>query len=537
MASTRSGRTSFRRRWQPTQPAFEWLLEALWRTSPTIRAPCPDGGVPNYFRYWLTVHAEQIGLHPALVPPTDAGWETREASALFPGTPPGVAALDFVLWAARTDLQRAFDLTLPDGRAGLQDWSRRTVDREYPGLLARLRRGPPRLPSTRLEPPRVAVTLVGHADATQGIREDLKMSRRALNAVGITHEVVLLDGPEPLPRQATGRLVLLHINPDETPRTWARLGPHFAVGRRVVGYWLCELEALPRELRVAADFVDAVWVPSTFVANALDPLDDLPCQRVPYAVEAFPSSSVTRADLGLRPDEVVVTTCFDARSSIHRKNPVGAVLAFREAFGKRRGARLLIKAMELSGGDEALLGAAIDGDPRIEVLAERWSRSDFLALLGLSDIYLSLHRSEGFGRVPAEAMLLGKAIVATDYSGTRDFCRPEHAALVDYRLVPVRAGEYPFGDGSRWAEPDLAHAATWLRRLAADPELRQRFGSAARLQIQTRFNVEAAGRRVQDALAREMTQISEKKAPTVRRSSNPSRDSGKGGEETRRTRA
>jgi glycosyltransferase involved in cell wall biosynthesis len=75
------------------------------------------------------------------------------------------------------------------------------------------------------------------------------------------------------------------------------------------------------------------------------------------------------------------------------------------------------------------------------------------------DLYLSLHRAEGFGYTMAEAMLLGVPVVATAYSGNMDFMRPENACLVRWRETVLRHAEGPFQPGTVWADPDIAHAA------------------------------------------------------------------------------
>jgi glycosyltransferase involved in cell wall biosynthesis len=128
------------------------------------------------------------------------------------------------------------------------------------------------------------------------------------------------------------------------------------------------------------------------------------------------------------------------------------------------------------------------------------ARPRAIALLALSDCFLSLHRSEGFGRGPAEAMLLGKPVIATDYSGTRDFATPETALLVDYRLVPVGAEEYPGAEGQVWAEVDLDHAASAMRRLVADPSLARRLGQAGRERIGRSYDPPAVGARYVERL-------------------------------------
>ena len=99
--------------------------------------------------------------------------------------------------------------------------------------------------------------------------------------------------------------------------------------------------------------------------------------------------------------------------------------------------------------------------------------ADSHALTACADIVLSLHRSEGFGLVPAEAMLLGRPVVATAWSGNMDFMDDSSAALVGYHLTPARDPRGVFeAPGAMWAEPDIAEAAGHLTRLAGDPAAR-----------------------------------------------------------------
>ena len=63
------------------------------------------------------------------------------------------------------------------------------------------------------------------------------------------------------------------------------------------------------------------------------------------------------------------------------------------------------------------------------------------ALIAACDCYVSLHRSEGFGLTLAEAMALGKPVIATGYSANLDFMNVSNSLLVRYELV--RAGGGP----------------------------------------------------------------------------------------------
>ena len=153
---------------------------------------------------------------------------------------------------------------------------------------------------------------------------------------------------------------------------------------------------------------------------------------------------------------------------------------------------------DLERGRKAFREIGIVRQPHVEAV-ERCL--DLLALMACCDCYVSLHRSEGFGRGPAEAMLLGKPVILTDYSGTRDFATAETALLVGCELVPVGKDEYPGADGQVWTAPDIAEAAAAMRRIAADRMLARRLGRAGQARIRELYDPTVVGRRYLDHFA------------------------------------
>jgi glycosyltransferase involved in cell wall biosynthesis len=107
------------------------------------------------------------------------------------------------------------------------------------------------------------------------------------------------------------------------------------------------------------------------------------------------------------------------------------------------------------------------------------------------DAYISLHRSEGFGRVIAEAMALGQPVVATNFSGNVDFCDEQTAFLVDGELVPLRPGDYLFHEGQYWCDPDVEIAAGQIARVFGDADMRQRIAKAGRARIERDYSMAA----------------------------------------------
>jgi len=184
---------------------------------------------------------------------------------------------------------------------------------------------------------------------------------------------------------------------------------------------------------------------------------------------------------------VVVLVSFNLASSFARKNPFAAVAAFRGAFGDRRDRILVLKVghPEHAPADFARL-AQLARAPNIRLETHTLPPEDRHALTACADIVLSLHRGEGFGLVLAEAMLLGKPVVATGWSGNTDYMDGTNAALVGYRLVAARDDRLVYR--GLWAEPDVAQAAVFLRTLADDPDLRRDLGERARISTSRRLD-------------------------------------------------
>ena len=282
--------------------------------------------------------------------------------------------------------------------------------------------------------------------------------------------------------------LVVHVNAPMLPLALLRLPGSVARNRPIVGYWAWEMPDIPPEWRPAFACVNQVWVPSRFTAATLEPLLPGRVKVVPPALGLIPPvpSNATRADFGLPEDAVIVLMSFNLASSLVRKNPFAAIAAFRGAFGDRPDRILVLKVghPEHAPADFDRLRQMARA-PNIRIETRTFPPEDRHALTACADIVLSLHRGEGFGLVIAEAMLLGKPVVATAWSGNTDFMDSTNAAPVPYRLAPARDDRAVYR--GLWAEPDVAEAASILKALADDPARRQALGERARMSLMTKF--------------------------------------------------
>ena len=358
------------------------------------------------------------------------------------------------------------------------------------------------------------VNLIGYIRAESGLGAVARGIASALECANIPFNVINLESgnysrhtdhswSHKEIRSSDYDITVVCVNPDQSLHLRTHVPQHVLSERYVIGYWFWELPELPDEWLPDFAFTDEVWAGSRFIGDALSRKAQVPVVPIPPVVGLSEGTTLSRNELGLPEERFLFLSMFDTRSVLQRKNPLGVLRAFQTAFADHTSRVSLVMNFNNHDANDPLfqeLRKEIGADDRIVVLEGGKDRDEVTSLMKACDCFVSLHRSEGFGLGPAEAMSLGKPAIITNWSGSTDYMTADNCLPVDYKLVQLGCDYGPYKAHQYWAEPDLKQAAHWMKKIAHDPDLADRIGTAARETITYNFSPEAVGEKIQARL-------------------------------------
>jgi glycosyltransferase involved in cell wall biosynthesis/SAM-dependent methyltransferase len=319
------------------------------------------------------------------------------------------------------------------------------------------------------------VNLAGYFTGRFGVAESSRAFAKALELAHIPHVLNKIVAEIHGERQGSSNVFtntnpyainLIHVNADMAESFFNSNGPAYSRDRYNIGIWYWETSKFPARWLPAFEFYDEIWVTSSFIAECLSRIAPVPVVKMRYPLLV----DTSRIDRGFRnkireqEDALVFLFLFDFLSIFERKNPLGVLKAFAQAFQRNDNAALVLNCINKKADPLSMqMLRKASRNLNVRIIAEHLSDVDYLSLLAACDCYVSLHRSEGLGVPMAQAMYLGKPVIATAYGGNVDFMNTNNSLPVKYELVELDRDHGPYEKGSVWADPDIGHASELMR--------------------------------------------------------------------------
>jgi len=464
--------------WHPEQnkelPKISPLIFFLWSVRKDVQVGFDINtyeGRERFLGWFFLQGLAESGLEPLL---NDYWLEWVNESVVLDNaiTLPRIGLL---FWAFRDDIKNTFNLDSIEGQQGLAKWTREAQDTEPACQWIKTLNTQKNL--------QIGVNLIGFAFGELGIGEDVRMAAAACEKAGIPYTVINISpglsvrqNDQVLADVVTTKVEQLQYPTNifcltgfDTIHAYLEKGRQLFANRYNIGWWPWELPVWPEQWNCAFDLIDEVWAATTYTQTMYRQATDKPVILMPLPVSIERAIPVERESLGLAENKFLFLYIFDFNSYIARKNPQAAVKAFFKAFPKKnQQVGLVLKTMN-SNPDNSQWQAfqrLCQKDSRIVLIEKTLDREEVLGLINACDAYISLHRAEGFGRTPAEALLFGKPVIATDFSGNTDFINQNTGFPVKWRKRMVKVGEYPFitkQSKAYWADANIVHAAEQMQ--------------------------------------------------------------------------
>ncbi len=357
------------------------------------------------------------------------------------------------------------------------------------------------------------VNLIGHIRGDFGLGESCRLVAGVLQKTGLPFIIknisVYGDAPETNitwslmeGRELPYQISIIHIDPVRIKNSIFKLGLSTFQNHYNIGFFLWEQPEFPKEWGYAIDLMDEIWAPAEFISQAIRTRTTKPVYTMPYGMtKPEISEHYQRDHFGLPNDVFLFMVSYDGYSSSERKNPLGSVRAYCQAFSKEEtGVGLVLKATHAREEDLQQFHTLLDGYPNVVVLKDSYSKVEFNSLIACVDVYVSLHRAEGFGLVMAEAMELGTAVIATDWSANTEFMNEDVACMVPAKVIKLEQDSPPYKKGTHWAEPDEPTAAQWMKQLYSNPDFYQEKVQKAQSYIQEKLSQTGAAERMRQRI-------------------------------------
>lgn len=270
-------------------------------------------------------------------------------------------------------------------------------------------------------------------------------------------------------------------------------------------HWLTEMQNYPNEWAKHHHYFDEIWTASAFCQDSISMKIPCPVILIPYPILGRKIEN-SKQHLDIDNSKFNFLVMGNMYSDIERKNVLQSLDAFQKAFPDEQNVSMIVKISNPDVEEEYMkkINEYIHHDDRIRLIDEFLNRDTVNSLFQSVNVYVSLHRAEGFGLTLGEAMYHEIPLITTAYSGNMDFCNSFNSYLVDYDIVKVGEDRLRYRKDDEWAQPKLNSAIDMFRKVYNDPNDVKLKTKRAKEFIKTNFSMD----RISDKIKQRLNLIS-----------------------------
>jgi len=367
--------------------------------------------------------------------------------------------------------------------------------------------------STKVTEKDFGINVAGYFKGEFGVAESARSYIKALNAANIPYTLNNIESSfhknedstlDDFDKNNPYPVNLVVINADQTETFAEIMTNDYFKNKYNIAIWAWELSKFPKKWMSNLKYYDEIWTLSHFVSDSMAKHFPIPVIKITCPTEIDETKlKKNRIRFGLKETDYVFLFIFDFASVFERKNPMGVIEAFKNAFTvENNDVKLVLKSINGSKFPDQLkkLKNSIVNHKNIIHLEEHFDRDAVFSLIASSDCYVSLHRSEGFGLTITESMFAGKPVIATDYGGNTDFMNISNSFPVKYELVELKEDYGPYTKGNVWAEPNIEHASQLMKSVYENKKFAIEIGEKGSNYIKKYMNAKVSGQDIFDRI-------------------------------------
>lgn len=302
--------------------------------------------------------------------------------------------------------------------------------------------------------------------------EKLNCVASKIDISGLIHDENLIDIIDPL--RMTGSINIFILTPDLVLKLIKRYSTSIFLDYINIGVWVWELPAPRPEWTIVYNLFQHIICPSVFCADAFSKVYNGKISVIPHALEHMDQVNISEENnhstviefIEKNEDRLVILFVFDGSSYAERKGYDNSIELINILSEKHKNNFIfIIKTHSFTSPEINKMKLKNN----VYIVNEYLSRKQYDDIRTRADLYISPHRSEGFGLNVFEMIYIGTPVIFPKYAGASELLDDNYPFFCDYKLSVIEEDIGPYRSGSIWCECQIDSIVLIVEKFMVDP--------------------------------------------------------------------